>query len=86
MITEILTMKLNMIATKGMITIITTSYICSNKRHDNNNNNSSEQNNHIDSDFAITQMKELIENLEVALYVSRCFQYTSPLTFKRYRK
>ena len=37
----------------------------SNKRNDNNNNNNgSEQSNDADIDFAIIQMKELIENLK----------------------
>ena len=37
----------------------------SNKRNDNNNNNiSSEQSNDADIDFAIIQMKELIENVK----------------------
>ena len=36
----------------------------SNKRNDNNNNNSSEQSNDGDNDFAIIQMKNLIENVK----------------------
>ena len=36
----------------------------SNKRNQSNDNNSSEQNNDGDIDFAITQMKELIENVK----------------------
>ena len=32
--------------------------------NDNNNNNSSEQRNDADNDFAIIQMKELIENVK----------------------
>ena len=36
----------------------------SNKVNDNNNNNSSEQRNDADNDFAIIQMKELIENVK----------------------
>ena len=35
-----------------------------NKMNNNNNNNSSEQNNDADIDFAITQMKKLIENVK----------------------
>ena len=36
----------------------------SNKVNDNNNNNSSGQRNDADNDFAIIQMKELIENVK----------------------
>ena len=36
----------------------------SNKRNQSNDNNSSEQNNDGDIDFAITQMKELIQNVK----------------------
>ena len=50
----------------------------SNKRNDdNNNNNSTEQSNDGDIDFAIIQMKNLIEDVKNIYtgYVSGCFQY-----------
>ena len=56
--------KNNVVLERGFIKYLIDKVIYDSNEMNNNNNNSSEQNNDADIDFAITQIKKLIENVK----------------------